>query len=79
MARSTRQRCTSWPSRSPRACAPFTPVAWFTATSSRSAVHLPDLAAIPLPKTREFPSWTPRPPRRHPEIEAEDDLASLDD
>jgi hypothetical protein len=45
---------------------------------SVSAATLP-LAAIPLPRTREFPSWTPRPPRRHPEIEAEDDLASLDD
>lgn len=29
------------------------------------------LEAIPLPRTREFPSWTPRPPRRHPPIEAE--------
>lgn len=37
------------------------------------------LEAILLPRTREFPSWTPRPPRRHPAIEAEDDLASLDD
>jgi hypothetical protein len=45
---------------------------------SVSAATLP-LAAIPLPRTREFPSWTPRPPLRHPEIEAEDDLASLDD
>ena len=35
--------------------------------------------AMPLPKTREFPSWTPRPPRLHPEIEAEDDPPSLDD
>lgn len=37
------------------------------------------LEAIPLPRTREFPPWTPRPPRRHPAIEAEDDLPpSLD-
>jgi hypothetical protein len=33
----------------------------------------------PLPRTREFPTWTPRPPRRHSAIEAEDDLAALDD
>jgi hypothetical protein len=32
-----------------------------------------------LPKTRDFPSWTPRPPRLHPEIEAEDDPPSLRD
>jgi len=37
------------------------------------------LAAITLPRTREFPHWTPRPPRLHPAIEAEDDLLSLDD
>jgi hypothetical protein len=37
------------------------------------------LEAIPLPRTRDFPSWTPRPPRRHPALEADDDLASLDD
>ena len=36
------------------------------------------LEAIPLPRTREFPPWNPRPPRRHPAIEAEDDLPSLD-
>jgi hypothetical protein len=35
--------------------------------------------ASPLPKTRDFPSWNPRPPRRHPEIEAEDDPPSLRD
>ncbi|MGD0699674.1 MAG: hypothetical protein ABSA02_07320 [Trebonia sp.] len=33
--------------------------------------------AIPLPKTREFPPWNPSPPRRHPEIETEDDPPSL--
>lgn len=37
------------------------------------------LAAITLPKTREFPHWTPRPPQPHPAIEAEDVLLSLDD
>ena len=31
----------------------------------------------PLPRTREFPSWTPRPPRRHPAIETEDDPPAL--
>jgi hypothetical protein len=35
--------------------------------------------AAPLPKTRDFPSWTPRPPRRHSEIEAEDDPPALRD
>jgi hypothetical protein len=37
------------------------------------------VSAAPLPKTRDFPSWTPRPPRRYPEIEAEDDPSSLRD
>jgi hypothetical protein len=37
------------------------------------------VSAAALPKTRDFPSWTPRPPRRHPEIEAEDDSPSLRD
>jgi hypothetical protein len=37
------------------------------------------LAAITLPRTREFPHWTPRPPQLHPAIEAGDDLLSLDD
>lgn len=37
------------------------------------------LKAVPLPKTRELPSWTPRPPRRHPEIDGhEDHLPALD-
>jgi hypothetical protein len=45
--------------------------------NSLSAATRP-LAAIPLPRTREFPSWTPHPPRRHPAIEAEDDMPSLD-
>jgi hypothetical protein len=44
--------------------------------TSLSAATRP-LAAIPLPKTREFPPWTPHPPRQHPAIEAEDDLSSL--
>jgi len=34
--------------------------------------------AIPLPKTREFPSWTPRPPRRQPALAGEDDPPALD-
>lgn len=37
------------------------------------------LAAIPLPRTREFPRWTPRPPQLYPAIQAEDDLLSLED
>jgi hypothetical protein len=37
------------------------------------------LAAVPLPRTREFPDWTPRPPQPHPAIEAEDGLLFLDD
>jgi hypothetical protein len=36
------------------------------------------LEAIPLPRTREFPPWTPRPPQRHLAIEAENDLPALD-
>jgi hypothetical protein len=28
------------------------------------------LETVPLPRTREFPSWTPRPPSRHPAIGA---------
>jgi len=43
---------------------------------SLSAATRP-LQAIPLPRTREFPSWTPRPPRRHPALEAEDDPPAL--
>ena len=29
--------------------------------------------SAPLPRTREFPSWTPRPPRHYPSIEPADD------
>jgi hypothetical protein len=46
-----------------------------TEDSVRAAIR--PLGAVPLPKTREFPSWTPRPPRRHPEIETEDDPPAL--
>ena len=46
-----------------------------TEDSVRAAIR--PLEAVPLPKTREFPSWTPRPPRRHPEIETEDDSPAL--
>jgi hypothetical protein len=46
-----------------------------TEDSVRAAIR--SLGAVPLPKTREFPSWTPRPPRRHPEIETEDDPSAL--
>jgi hypothetical protein len=35
------------------------------------------LAAIPLPRTREFPSWTPRPPQQNLAIEGEDDPPPL--
>ena len=35
--------------------------------------------ASPLPKTRDLPSWNPRPPRRYPEIGAEDESPSLRD
>ena len=45
-----------------------------TADSLKAATRsAPD---IPLPKTREFPAWTPRPPRQHPAIEGEDELSS---
>jgi hypothetical protein len=37
------------------------------------------VSTVPLPKTREFPSWTPRPPGRFPSIETGDDPPSLDD
>jgi hypothetical protein len=36
------------------------------------------LDAIPLPRTREFPPWTPRPPGRYPAIEGSDDRPALD-
>ncbi|HEY3905561.1 MAG TPA: hypothetical protein VGM14_16760 [Streptosporangiaceae bacterium] len=36
------------------------------------------LQAVPLARTREFPSWTPRPPERHPAIEAADNPPALD-
>jgi hypothetical protein len=35
--------------------------------------------ASPLPRTRDLPSWNPRPPRRYPEIGAEYDQPSLRD
>lgn len=37
------------------------------------------LQSVPLPRTREFPSWTPRPPRQRLPIEGAEDLLSLDD
>jgi hypothetical protein len=37
------------------------------------------LASVTLPRTRDFPQWTPRPPQPHPAIEAETGLLSLDD
>jgi hypothetical protein len=46
-----------------------------TEDSVRAAIR--PLGAVPLPKTREFPSWTPHPPRRHPEIETEDDPPAM--
>jgi len=47
-----------------------------TQDSIREATHT--LEALPLPKTREFPSWTPHPPRRHPAIGTEFDAPFLD-
>ncbi|MBV9449815.1 MAG: hypothetical protein JO345_28380 [Streptosporangiaceae bacterium] len=38
-----------------------------TPDSVRAATRA--LEAVPLARTREFPSWTPRPPRRPPEID----------
>jgi hypothetical protein len=37
------------------------------------------LKTVPLPRTREFPSWTPSPPSWHPAIGAEDDAPALHD
>jgi hypothetical protein len=48
-----------------------------TEDSVRAAVH--PLPAVTLPKTREFPSWTPHPPRRYPEIVTEAELPPMDD
>jgi hypothetical protein len=47
-----------------------------TGDSVSAATH--PLEAIPLPRKREFPPWTPPPPRRYPAIEAEDNLPSLE-
>ena len=48
-----------------------------TPDSVRAATR--QVESVPLPRTREFPSWTPRPPRRHPSIDPEDDRLALDD
>ena len=48
-----------------------------TADSVRAATC--QVESIPLPRTREFPSWTPRPARRYPSIEPENDRLALDD
>jgi hypothetical protein len=42
-----------------------------TEDSVRAAVR--PLGAVPLPRTRDFPEWTPHPPRAHTAIEADDD------
>lgn len=34
---------------------------------------------VPLPRTRDFPAWTPSPPRRQSLIEPADELSALDD
>jgi hypothetical protein len=48
-----------------------------TEDSVRAAVY--PLQAVTLPKTREFPSWTPRPPQRYPESGTDAELPPLDD
>lgn len=47
-----------------------------TRDSIRAATRA--LEAVPLPRTREFPPWTPRPPQQHPAIDVNDDLPTLD-
>lgn len=47
-----------------------------TGDSVRAATRA--VATVPLPRTRAFPSWTPRPPGRHPAIDVDDDLPALD-
>lgn len=51
-------------------------LAGLTVDSVSAAIR--PLEAIPLPRTREFPPWTPHPTRRPPAIEAGDDLPALD-
>lgn len=48
-----------------------------TEASVRAAIH--PLPAATLPKTREFPSWTPRPPQRYLVIGTEGEPSPLDD
>jgi hypothetical protein len=36
------------------------------------------VASPSLPRTREFPGWTPRPPRQYPELEAAGDLSPVE-
>ena len=48
-------------------------------TESSVSGAIRPVSDMPLPRTREFPAWTPRPPRRYSAIGAEDDLAALDD
>ncbi len=48
-----------------------------TEDSVRAAIH--PLRAVTLPKTREFPSWTPHPPQRYPVIGNDAELPPLDD
>ena len=48
-----------------------------TEDSIRAAVR--PVQAVLLPRTREFPSWTPRPPRRPAAVAGEAEPPSLDD
>jgi hypothetical protein len=48
-----------------------------TADSVKAATY--QVESVPLPRTREFPPWTPRPPRQYPSIEPEDDRPALED
>lgn len=48
-----------------------------TEGSVRAAIR--PVPAVTLPKTREFPSWTPRPPQRYPVIGVEGEPPLLDD
>jgi hypothetical protein len=48
-----------------------------TEDSVRAAIR--PLRAVTLPKTREFPSWTPRPPQRYPVIGTDAEPPPLDD
>ncbi len=46
-------------------------------TKESLAAAIRPVKATILPRTREFPSWTPRPPQQYPELPAGDDPAAL--